>query len=273
MPKQKKRELQHLRQESSRTRRNYRLGGTSPNEIYKPGFPMNIFGNVKLFAVIGVVVIASFVAVAFLSSRANNTTAGVDDLPTATPIASATVDGSVTPEATVAPKQFASATAVVDATKNYTATIKTSKGDIVIDLFADKATNTVNSFVFLARQGYFDGITFHRVIDDFVIQSGDPTGSGSGGPGYSTAQEPNEIPNTRGTITMAKVGNAKDFGSQFFINLKDNTALDFNQSNPFYPFGEVTSGMDVVDAIGSSPTTREKPNPPITISTIEITES
>ena len=263
-----------MRQEPSR-RRNYQLGGTSPNEIYKPGFPMNMFGNVKLFAIIGVVVIVSFIAVAFLSSRANNSAANdIDDLPTATPIASATTDASVTASATVVPKTFSKAETVVDAAKQYTATIKTSKGDITVKLFADRATNTVNSFVFLAKQGYFDGITFHRVIKDFVVQSGDPTGTGTGGPGYNTAQEPNEIPNKRGTLSMAKVGNAKDFGSQFFINLKDNVALDYNQSNPFYPFGEVTGGMDVVDAIASSPTAAgDKPNPPITITSVTITES
>ncbi len=275
MPKRKKRELQHMRQEPSR-RRNYQLGNTSPNEIYKPGFPMNIFGNVKLFAAIGVVVIVSFVVVAFLSNRANNTAADEVDVPTSTPAGSVTADASVTPSATVAPKQFAAADTVVDASKQYTATIKTSKGDIVIRLFADQATNTVNSFVFLAQQGYFDGITFHRVIKDFVVQVGDPTGTGSGGPGYLTAEEPNEIPNRRGTISMAKTSGAKEFGSQFFINLKDNTALDYNNptANKYYPFAEVTSGMEVVDAIANSPVgSGDKPNPPITITTVTVTES
>lgn len=270
MAKKRKRELHHLRQESTRSR-SYKLGNTSPNEIYKPGFPMSLLGNIRLFAIIGVVVIISFVVVAFLSNRANNTAAEAD-LPTPTPTSSATVDPSASPSAsaTANPKQFTAAEQVIDATKQYTATLKTSKGDIVIKLYADKAPNTVNSFVFLAQKGYFDGITFHRVVKNFVVQSGDPTGSGSGGPGYSTAQEPNEIPNKRGTITMAKVGNAKDFGSQFFINLKDNPSLDYNTSNPFFPFGEVTSGMEVVDAIANSPVSGEKPNPAITINSVTI---
>ena len=189
----------------------------------------------------------------------------------------ATPDGSATasPSASSTAKSFTAADSVIDTTKQYTATVKTSKGDIVIKLYADKAPNTVNSFVFLAQKGFFDGILFHRVAKDFVIQGGDPTGTGSGGPGYTTKDEPNEIANTRGTISMAKVSGASEFGSQFFINLKNNTALDYNNpsANKFYPFGEVVSGMDVVDAIGASPVgAGDKPNPPITISTITIEE-
>jgi len=272
LAKKKKRELQHLRQEPSR-RRNYQLGNTSPSEYYKPGFPMNLFTNVRLFALIGVVVIVSFVVAAILTNRSNNTNADADSLPTLTP--TPTLDPSATASPTAAAKSFAAAETVVDPAKQYTATIKTSKGDIVVKLFADKAPNTVNSFVFLAKQGYFDGISFHRVIKDFVVQGGDPTGTGSGGPGYSTKDEPNEIKNTRGTLSMAKVSGASEFGSQFFINLKDNTALDYNNpsANKFYPFAEVTSGMDVVDAIGSAPTTTgDRPNPPITITTVTVEE-
>jgi peptidylprolyl isomerase len=271
VPKRKKRELQHLRQESAR-RRNYQLGNTSPADIYKPGFPMNIFSNVRLFALIGIGVIVSFVVTAILTNQLQGNAA--DEVEVPSPTATATIDPSVTVSPTAAPKTFSQAETVVDPAKKYTATIKTNKGDIVIELFADRATNTVNSFVFLAQQGFFDGITFHRVSPTFVIQAGDPTGTGSGGPGYATQQEPNEVRNTRGTVSMAKVGTAKEFGSQFFINLKDNPGLDYDQSNPFYPFGEVTDeSMAVVDAIGSSPVQGERPNPPITIETIEIEES
>ncbi len=273
--KKQKRELHHLRQESSR-RKNYQLGNTNPNDFYKPGFPMNIFGNVRIFAIIGVVAGVAMVGTAFLTHRAQNASN-----PDPVDVPSATVDGSVTPDAsstaapTAAPKSFAAAEKVVDPAKQYVATIKTSKGDIVVDLFADKAPNTVNSFVFLAQQGYFDGINFHRIVKDFVIQGGDPTGTGSGGPGYSTKDEPNQIANTRGTLSMAKVSGATEFGSQFFINLKNNTALDYNNpsANKFYPFGEVTSGMDVVDAIGASPVgSGDKPNPPIVIQSVTVTE-
>lgn len=272
MAKRKKRELQHLRQEPAR-RRSYQLGNTSPSDIYKPGFPMNILGNVRLFAILGVLVIFSFIVTAILTSRSNNN-ANADDIKTPTPTVATTPDGSATPSATTTAKTFTAATSVVDATKQYTATIKTSKGDIVVKLYADKATNTVNSFVFLAKEGYFDGITFHRVVKDFVIQGGDPTGTGSGGPGYTTKDEPNQIANTRGTLSMAKTSGASEFGSQFFINLKNNVGLDYNSSggDKFYPFGEVTSGMDVVDAIGNSPAPGTKPNPPITITSVTIEE-
>ncbi len=271
MPKRKKRELQHLRQESSR-RRNYQLGNTNPSDFYKPGFPMNIFSNVRLFALIGVVVIVSFVVAAVLTSQLQGNAADEVDVEDPTP--TATIDPSITPSPTTAAKTFSAAEDVVDPAKKYKATIKTSKGEIVIDLFADRAEKTVNSFVFLAQQGYFDGIKVHRVAPGFVIQAGDPTGTGSGGPGYSTAQEPNEVRNTRGTVSMAKVGNATEFGSQFFINLKDNPSLDYDQSNPFFPFGEVTEeSMAVVDAIASSPVQGQSPNPAITIESVKIEES
>ena len=272
MPKRKKRELQHLRQESSR-RRSYQLGNTSPSDIYKPGFPMNIFSNVRLFALIGVVVIVSFIVAAILASQLQGSNADEVDVPSPTP--QPTLDPSATVSPTAAAKTFTAADQVVDPAKQYTATMKTSKGDIVIKLYADKAPNTVNSFVFLAKQGYFDGIAFHRVVKNFVVQGGDPTGTGSGGPGYSTKDEPNEIQNKRGTLSMAKVSGASEFGSQVFINLKDNTALDYNNpsANKFYPFGEVTSGMDVVDAIGNATTgAGDKPNPAITIDSVTIEE-
>ncbi len=143
-------------------------------------------------------------------------------------------------------------------------------------LDAEKAPNTVNSFVFLAQQDYFDGIIFHRVIDNFVIQGGDPTGTGGGGPGYQTADEPNEVRNLKYTVSMAKVGGQAVFGSQFFINLKDNPSLDFDNPtvNKYYPFGKVVSGQDVVDAIGKVPTAAgDKPIDPVTITDVEITET
>jgi cyclophilin family peptidyl-prolyl cis-trans isomerase len=172
-------------------------------------------------------------------------------------------------------KSFAKADQAITPGKQYTATIKTSKGDIVVDLYADKAPLTVNSFVFLAKKGFFDGLTFHRVVQGFVIQTGDPTGSGSGGPGYQTQDEPNQLSNERGTLAMAKTSGAKEFGSQFFINLTNNTSLDYNNptANKFYPFGKVTSGMDVVDAIGATAVDGNgKPKAPVTIATVTISE-
>ncbi|KPL82902.1 peptidylprolyl isomerase [Thermanaerothrix daxensis] len=135
---------------------------------------------------------------------------------------------------------------VINPTRQYTATLKTEKGDIVIRLYADKAPFTVNNFVFLARNGWYNGVTFHRVIPDFVAQTGDPTGTGLGGPGY---QFPNEIdPNLKydraGIVGMANAGPNTN-GSQFFITYQALPDLDGN-----YPiFGEVISGMDVLKAL------------------------
>lgn len=178
-------------------------------------------------------------------------------------------------DASSAGKSFPKADVVIASGKQYSATIKTTSGDIVVDLYADKAPKTVNSFVFLAKKGYFDGLTFHRVVKGFVIQTGDPTGSGSGGPGYTTKDEPNQLTNERGTLAMAKVSGANEFGSQFFINLTNNVDLDYNNPTPnkFYPFGKVTSGMDVVDAIANVPVNGSgRPNTPVTIVSVVIAE-
>ncbi len=134
----------------------------------------------------------------------------------------------------------------IDPTKSYTATIQTNRGDIVIDLYADKAPNTVNNFVALARDGYYDGVSFHRVIADFMIQGGDPTGSGRGGPGYQFNDEfhPELVHDGPGVLSMANAGPNTN-GSQFFITHVATNWLD----NKHSVFGKVRSGQDVVDAI------------------------
>jgi cyclophilin family peptidyl-prolyl cis-trans isomerase len=273
--KRKRRELQHLRQEPSR-RKNYQLGGTTTSDIYKPGFPMNLLSNVKFFAIIGVVVAVLMVVGALLTTAGGNDEGDPDDLPTPTPVASVTADASATASTTPAAKTFEKAETVIDAAaKTYTATVKTNKGDFVIELYADKAPNTVNSFVFLAQEGFFNSVTFHRVIDGFVIQAGDPTATGGGGPGYQTADEPNQERNLKYTLSMAKVGGQSVFGSQFFINLKDNPSLDYDNPtvNKYYPFGKVVSGTDVVDAIGKVKTgAGDKPVEAVVITGVEITE-
>ncbi len=131
---------------------------------------------------------------------------------------------------------------VIDPAKQYTATITTTKGDVVIDLFPDKAPLTVNSFVFLAREGFFNNVAFHRVIKDFVAQSGDPLGTGMGGPGYTYANEISELKfDGEGVVGMANAG-ANTNGSQFFITYAAQPTLD----GSYTVFGKVLQGMDVV---------------------------
>jgi len=135
---------------------------------------------------------------------------------------------------------------VIDPAKNYTATFKTNEGDIQVQLFAADAPKTVNNFVFLAREGFYDGVTFHRVIADFMVQGGDPTGTGTGGPGYKFADEFKGNPRRHqvGSLSMANAGPGTN-GSQFFITHVATPHLDGKHT----VFGQVTSGQEVVDKI------------------------
>ena len=134
----------------------------------------------------------------------------------------------------------------IDAAKNYRLTMETTKGTIVLELYPQHAPKTVNNFVFLAKEGYYDGVVFHRVIDDFVIQGGDPTGTGRGGPGYQFEDECKGNPLKHGTgfISMANAGPGTN-GSQFFITHSPQPHLDGKHT----VFGKVVEGMDVVNAI------------------------
>lgn len=129
----------------------------------------------------------------------------------------------------------------------YQATLSTTKGAITIDLLVGEAPQTVNNFVFLARAGFYDGVIFHRVIKDFMIQTGDPTGTGTGGPGYRFNDEPVQRGYKPGIVAMANAGKNTN-GSQFFI-MHRGQGLPPN----YTIFGEVSNGMDVVDAIARVP--------------------
>lgn len=135
---------------------------------------------------------------------------------------------------------------VIDPKKKYSATLHTDKGDIVLELFASKVPRTVNNFVFLAREGYYDGTLFHRVIGNFMVQGGDPTGTGRGGPGYNFADEFDKSlrHNKPGILSMANAGPGTN-GSQFFITHVPTPWLDDKHS----VFGQVTEGMDVLMSI------------------------
>jgi len=134
----------------------------------------------------------------------------------------------------------------VDAQRTYLGSIETEKGTIKLELYAQHAPQTVNNFIFLAREGFYDGVVFHRVIANFMIQGGDPTGSGRGGPGYQFADEfrGNPLKHETGSLSMANAGPNTN-GSQFFITHAPQPHLDGKHT----VFGKVVAGQDVVDAI------------------------
>jgi cyclophilin family peptidyl-prolyl cis-trans isomerase len=145
------------------------------------------------------------------------------------------------------PKQWSKAPEMaIDPKKSYTAVLHTDNGDITLQLFADKTPKTVNNFVFLARQGFYDNTIFHRVIADFMVQGGDPTGTGRGGPGYRFADEFNSTlrHDKPGILSMANAGPGTN-GSQFFITHVPTPWLD----NKHAVFGQVTKGIDVLMSI------------------------
>ncbi len=143
------------------------------------------------------------------------------------------------------------------------ATIETSLGPIEVELFPDEAPKTVENFATLAGKGFYDGLTFHRVIPDFMIQGGDPKGDGTGGPGYQFEDEPNDHTVVRGVLAMANAGPDTN-GSQFFIVTADDA---FWLNGKHTVFGRVTSGMDVVDRISEVERDRnDRPRTPVTMS-------
>jgi peptidyl-prolyl cis-trans isomerase B (cyclophilin B) len=158
---------------------------------------------------------------------------------------------------------------VIDPKKKYTAHMETDKGTMVIELFADKTPKTVNNFVFLAREGFYEGVIFHRVIANFMVQGGDPTGTGSGGPGYKFGDEfhPSLKHSKRGILSMANAGPGTN-GSQFFITHGPTPHLD----NHHTVFGQVIEGEAVLMSIPArDPGNRNAPS--VKIIGVKIVES
>jgi peptidyl-prolyl cis-trans isomerase B (cyclophilin B) len=168
-------------------------------------------------------------------------------------------------------KQYASPPAMqIDPNKSYTATFHTEKGDFVVDLFTKQAPITTNNFIYLAREHFYDGTTFHRVIKDFMAQAGDPTGTGRGGPGYQFADEPGALAmkhTGEGVLSMANAGRDTN-GSQFFITYGPTPHLNGKHG----VFGQVISGMEVVKALRERDPGRDR-NPGDTLISIDIKES
>jgi len=189
------------------------------------------------------------------------------------------INNTKTEEVTVIPTNSNQPTTVVKNTnltkpemvlvkgKTYTAKLTTSEGEIVIQLSADKTPITVNNFVYLSRQSFYDGVIFHRVIKGFMIQGGDPQGTGRGGPGYQFADEKFEGSYTRGAVAMANAGPNTN-GSQFFIMHQD-----YPLPTDYVIFGKVLSGIEVVDKIAITPVdSSDRPIEPMVIQKIEIIE-
>lgn len=160
----------------------------------------------------------------------------------------------------------------IDQNKSYTAAVKTSKGDITIELLAKDAPTAVNNFVFLSRERFYENVKFHRVIKGFMVQTGDPTGTGRGGPGYRFADELTNAPRSgykRGAVAMANAGPNTN-GSQFFI-----MDADYPLPPNYVAFGRVTAGQDVVGTIASVPvggSENSTPRDDVTIESVTITE-
>lgn len=157
----------------------------------------------------------------------------------------------------------------IDPAKRYSATFHTNRGDFTAELFAREAPVTVNNFVFLAREGYYNGTTFHRVIKGFMAQGGDPTGTGTGGPGYQFRDEPGALAlkhDSAGMLSMANAGPNTN-GSQFFVTFGPTPHLNGKHG----VFGKITSGMDVVNSLRERDPDRDR-QPGDTIERIEISE-
>jgi len=235
MPKPKGKQTKRIKRRDKKPRGVADWSGQAPRHG-----PFGIFSNIKLFYIIGAIIMVG--SVAPLSICVGNR-----NQPSATPTPEATVETTATAEATpsatetpfVVKHYSAPPPMTIDPAKSYSATIRTDKGSFKVELFAKDVPNTVNNFVFLAREGFYDDVPFHYVQPDFSVQTGDPTGMGTGGPGYEIAKEPSSHPFEEGTLGMVN-------GSQFFIAL---TASQQFEKGDFWPFGKVVEGMDVVRQI------------------------
>lgn len=156
----------------------------------------------------------------------------------------------------------------IDPAKKYTATIETTAGTMVAELFPEDAPETVNNFVFLAKDDYYKDVIFHRVIEGFMIQGGDPTGTGTGGPGYKFNDEPVKREYKRGTLAMANAGPNTN-GSQFFV-----MHADYPLPPQYTIFGKLTSGEEVIDTIATAAKgAQDRPKEPVKMLSVTVEES
>jgi cyclophilin family peptidyl-prolyl cis-trans isomerase len=180
--------------------------------------------------------------------------------PAAAPSASAVSGGGTCPTAQPAP---------LAAGETRTVTITTELGSMTIEIKADLSPIAAGNFVALADCGFYDGVVFHRVVTDFVIQGGDPTGTGSGGPGYTIQDEPVTTPYSRGTVAMARTTAPNSVGSQFFIVLDDGARPALESANTYQIIGSVTAGMETADRIAGA-ADAELPSDPVVMTDVSV---
>ena len=229
------------------------VGGSSVTSNI-PGLPWLVGGVIVLLVLVGGFIV--------LQPRDGGTGAG----PSAPPSAGASAGSSV-----AAGSCPSSQPPALPAGETRTVTLTTEKGPIVIKIEADLSPIAAGNFVALAGCGYYDGTVFHRVVPDFVIQGGDPTGTGTGGPGYTIKDEPVTTTYSRATVAMARSSGPDSVGSQFFIVLDDGAraALADPRYNNYQIIGAVTSGMEAVDAIAAA-ADAENPTSPVSITTATV---
>ena len=214
----------------------------------KARFPFSLFRNVKLFYIIGaLIMIGSVGGAGLMAGSRRSSTAPQTLTPQATAEATGTPEGTPGATPTAATQRYSGAPPMtIDPNKSYSAVIHTDKGNIRVELFAKQAPQTVNNFVFLARDGFYNGLTFYWVKPGFTAQTGDPEETGQGGPGYTIPDENSGEPFQAGTVGMAKKRDEPNTaGSSFFITYTDQPQLN----DQFTAFGRVVEGMDVLNAL------------------------
>jgi cyclophilin family peptidyl-prolyl cis-trans isomerase len=244
--------------------RKHNLAGTTPVRGQTrargvPGVPLLALGGIAVVAVIAAIFVFQPLGIGGSSPSASPSSAA------ASAPASAGASGAASGCPTSQPP-------ALPAGQTRTVTMQTEKGPIVITVEADLSPIAVGNFVALSSCGYYNGTVFHRVVPNFVIQGGDPTGTGTGGPGYTIKDEPVTATYSRATVAMARSSGPDTVGSQFFIVLDDaaRTSLADPQANNYQIIGEVTSGMDTVDAIAAAAGGVQLPKQPVKITTVTV---
>ena len=244
------------RQQPQRTRRRkpYTPLAAASASTIKPRGAFRVFSNYRLFAIIGAVVLFGGYAVSASSGgrvsahgSGSSRSSGVRGEGVRGEAASPGDSASAPAPAKTVKQYAAPPPTAVSPSKHYLAVVETDQGAIQVELLPGEAPQAVNNFVFLARDGFYDGVTFHRVIPGFVAQAGDPTGTGIGGPGYDLPFEPSSRPFEAGTLAVARpsVAGLPNNGSQFFFTLGRNPTLDGRST----VIGRVVSGLDVLETL------------------------